>query len=317
MTCSPAKLAANRANAQKSTGPRTVEGKAVSRANALKHGLCASVVVAEDLSLIQARSVDWFYSLHPQNEFQAWMVDKIAVYSLRVDRAERMERRLRDRVSLKAELAWDDDRRVEAEALGRRLGSNPSEVAERLRRTPAGCDWMIRRWDLLAEAAEAHGGAWTPEQAALAFDLLGTPAEFRQAPAPGASPEALDHATLARGQAAELAEHRRTIADLDEVDRSLTCSDLFDESHPELKRLRRYEGTLHSRIRWCLAQLRYVSPHFKAHPDLTPSWEPAPAPSPAPGPRPRPGPPRPSRRRGWPDRPRGRRRPRSPPGRSG
>jgi len=35
----PAQILANRANAQKSTGPRSVEGKAASRFNALKHGL--------------------------------------------------------------------------------------------------------------------------------------------------------------------------------------------------------------------------------------------------------------------------------------
>src|SRR5262245_35557025 len=41
---SPQRLAANRANAMKSTGPRTDEGKAASRLNAMKHGLCALVV---------------------------------------------------------------------------------------------------------------------------------------------------------------------------------------------------------------------------------------------------------------------------------
>lgn len=38
-------LVANRANAQRSTGPRTEAGKAASRGNALKHGLTASQVV--------------------------------------------------------------------------------------------------------------------------------------------------------------------------------------------------------------------------------------------------------------------------------
>ena len=43
--------AANRANSKKSTGPRSVKGKAVARHNALKHGLtagAASAIVGED-----------------------------------------------------------------------------------------------------------------------------------------------------------------------------------------------------------------------------------------------------------------------------
>lgn len=39
-------IAANRRNALKSTGPRTPEGKARSRWNALKHGILAKAVVA-------------------------------------------------------------------------------------------------------------------------------------------------------------------------------------------------------------------------------------------------------------------------------
>ena len=42
---SPAQMAANRANAQKSTGPRTLEGKQRASMSALKHGLAAQTVV--------------------------------------------------------------------------------------------------------------------------------------------------------------------------------------------------------------------------------------------------------------------------------
>ena len=41
---SPAQIDANRLNSQKSTGPKTDEGKAASSASALKHGLTATQV---------------------------------------------------------------------------------------------------------------------------------------------------------------------------------------------------------------------------------------------------------------------------------
>ena len=300
MTCSPAQLAANRANSIKSTGPRTTEGKSRSRANALKHGLCASAVVPESLELIQARASEWFHPLKPQNEYHAWLVDKITIYSLRVDRGERMERRLRDRKSLRAELAWDEERKLEVEALGARLSSRPAESVAALRRTTVGCDWLIGRWTMLEKVAA--GGSWTPEQARLAFDLLATPPEFRDRRQPGdLAPESDDSrpAAVAARERARLVEHRATIAELDEVDRALTEADLFDESHPELKRLRRQEATLHNRLRWCLAELRHISIHFKPNPELIPRWvadlnppvplaDPAPAPEPEPVPEPEP-----------------------------
>ena len=44
-TISDRKLQANRANAKKSTGPRTARGKARSRRNAVRHGLTSSIVM--------------------------------------------------------------------------------------------------------------------------------------------------------------------------------------------------------------------------------------------------------------------------------
>lgn len=47
---SQAQLEANRRNAQKSTGPRTDDGKAAVRQNALRHGLCSGIALMADES---------------------------------------------------------------------------------------------------------------------------------------------------------------------------------------------------------------------------------------------------------------------------
>src|SRR5260370_32936272 len=47
MSTSPERLAANAANAQHSTGPRTPEGRARSSQNARTHGLTARAVIVE------------------------------------------------------------------------------------------------------------------------------------------------------------------------------------------------------------------------------------------------------------------------------
>ena len=268
MTCSPAQLAANRANAQKSTGPKTPEGKAQSRANALKHGLCASALIPEDLDLIQERSSDFYRTLKPQNDFQGWLVNKAVVLSIRIDRCERMERRYRERKRHRAELAWDQDRELEIEILGGQLARKPLEVVASLKRTTVGCDWLIGRWKLL-EAAANPNGVWTADQARMAFDLLGMPVEFRDDRLPADSD---DPAGLARREQARLLEHRAMISEFDEVDRALTEVDLLDESDPELRRLRRYEAALHGRIRWCLKEFRYESPYHRPHPDISSRW---------------------------------------------
>src|SRR3954470_10857916 len=88
MKVSEARILANRKNAQKSTGPKTPEGKEKSRLNALKHGLCSSAVAPEDALAVRTRMDDYFGTLRPQNHFHCWLVTQIALLSLRIDRCE-------------------------------------------------------------------------------------------------------------------------------------------------------------------------------------------------------------------------------------
>lgn len=73
-------LVANRTNADLSTGPRTDEGKARSRYNALKHGLTAERVVipGEDPALYAAFR-DWvFDAVAPQSILEEDLADRLA-----------------------------------------------------------------------------------------------------------------------------------------------------------------------------------------------------------------------------------------------
>jgi len=81
------KIEANRRNAQKSTGPRTLTGKAIACMNALKHGLCARkpVVPGEDeaeYARFAAELVDHF---RPDNPVRAIQVEQfiVAAWQLR------------------------------------------------------------------------------------------------------------------------------------------------------------------------------------------------------------------------------------------
>jgi hypothetical protein len=73
----PAQITANRANAQQSTGPRSVEGKSVSRFNALKHGLdAASIVIpGEDPADYDALATHYDSEFRPQSASESFHVD--------------------------------------------------------------------------------------------------------------------------------------------------------------------------------------------------------------------------------------------------
>ena len=73
----PAQINANRANAQKSTGPRSVEGKSASRFNALKHGIdAASIVIpGEDPAVYDSLVAQYLHEYRPQSASESFHVD--------------------------------------------------------------------------------------------------------------------------------------------------------------------------------------------------------------------------------------------------
>jgi hypothetical protein len=87
-------IAANRLNAQKSTGPRSAAGKTQSAQNARKHRFAASiftVVRLEQIDEICDLRQDLADFYHPVNSQELWAVERIALCQLSLIRASRLE----------------------------------------------------------------------------------------------------------------------------------------------------------------------------------------------------------------------------------
>jgi hypothetical protein len=132
-------IKANRQNAQKSTGPKTDEGKAVVSKNAVKHGLFAAeaVITGEDPADYEAFHDNFLAELAPVGMVESTLAERVISMAWRLQRAERMQNQvIEDMIECKVtnpsavrSRKWDrnregirpDDPRYETEhlALGR------------------------------------------------------------------------------------------------------------------------------------------------------------------------------------------------------
>jgi hypothetical protein len=97
---SAAQIVANRSNAQRSTGPRTPEGKAVVAQNAVKHGLLAQEVVVkgEDPAEFEFYREQMLAELAPLGQMESMLAHRIVGLSWRLRRAERLQAAAFDKV---------------------------------------------------------------------------------------------------------------------------------------------------------------------------------------------------------------------------
>jgi hypothetical protein len=242
---------ANRRNAEKSTGPRTESGKEASRRNALKHGNAGvGVVLAEDVEeAVRVRYEEWAKDFGPATPYQRFLVEQIAVNSVRLEQCAKQEIYERGQLSHRAAFCWDDDRNLAAEQLGQALAKRPGLVAKQLERTPQGCEWLLGRWDSLARMLARNGG-WSAAERSLALDLLGTPTELRE----DTSPLLGDPDAIVRTEVERLDERKERLRFLDDRDRELTASGRSVEPDARLANTRRYEARIARAMRWAMGQ---------------------------------------------------------------
>jgi hypothetical protein len=196
------RAAANKRNAQRSTGPKCTER---SRFSALKHGLRAKTLVlpGEDAEALRARHDAFHASIAPQDEVERLLVDRLVRISWRLQRVDRaLEARAADPDP-------DEAARLAAEAdfvalMGRRLirdprgptcfypqwemtlgdpprvswsrelddPNDPARIVIAMEVRALGCAWLLDRWAELRGLLD-DGLHWQPHDQFKAVRLLG------------------------------------------------------------------------------------------------------------------------------------------------
>jgi hypothetical protein len=207
-----AQIAANRRNSEKSSGPRTEQGRNKSRFNALKHGYRAEKVILpdEDPAELQQRLDDWTADLQPRNSVEKYLVDRGVRLSWQLDRVTRAQDARTttqiieggvDEINLQAEeileignrLFWDNRGPINfyphrpIRDLNSSYGDSvprtsfcdspddpdqPALLVRRLQSSAVGCQWMLDRWEELSGLIECQL-PWVASDKLKAIRLLG------------------------------------------------------------------------------------------------------------------------------------------------
>jgi len=120
MSSSAARLAANTANAQHSTGPRTPEGQARSSQNARTHGLTAHdlVVAPNERQEFEELLHDYQTDVKPKGAIQLTLFDELVAAAWNLRRIRRMETALCSGTSLE-DMLKDDELQNKLDRLAR------------------------------------------------------------------------------------------------------------------------------------------------------------------------------------------------------
>src|SRR5687767_2194888 len=125
-------VAANRRNAQRSTGPRTGPGKAIARLNAVTHGGLATTPVVPHIEQPAAweRHLDaTLASLNPVGHLETVLAGRVALLLWRLGRVARYEREVITLTQEEVEDDLADKRRFSTQAIG---GQRLTDVQDKL-----------------------------------------------------------------------------------------------------------------------------------------------------------------------------------------
>ena len=181
-----AQIEANRRNAQRSTGPKTDEGKARVKLNAIKHGMTARTIMPvlpqEDPKELEDRTQQAITAMKPRNPLELDLVRRAVRLSGEIDRAERVgTAHLAHRVRMATRSGPETVSACELKKvheLGCKLfyrgaielgypdstgDDHPAVIVRQLEESVEGCRWLLARWAELLNVLDRKAEWRDPE----------------------------------------------------------------------------------------------------------------------------------------------------------
>jgi hypothetical protein len=158
----------NRLNGAKG-GPKTAQGKAKSRGNALKHGLRAQKLALPNEDPHKAVTLGTRFARHyqPRTAHQHELVDRVTFVAIQHRRCQNdFTARARENIeNAHAQLKRDHEDQVNAhKALFKK---QPARAVAGLRQTALGCAWLLDRWIKLRQRIINQGGMFEADQSEM------------------------------------------------------------------------------------------------------------------------------------------------------
>ena len=139
----------NLQNSRKSTGPKTAQGKANSRKNAIKHGLRSEVLALpnEDPVKIAERAASWNDYYHPRSPSAQHLVNECVQATILADRIHQFHHFALSTQIRDAKPLWLAEREDQVKKLKDLMNDDPAEAVRLLKRSSHGVCSLIMEWE--------------------------------------------------------------------------------------------------------------------------------------------------------------------------
>jgi hypothetical protein len=158
----------NRLNGAKG-GPKTAQGKAKSRGNALKHGLRVQKLALPNEDPQDAVKLGFQFARHyqPQTVHQHELVDRVTFAAIQQRRCQDdFTARAREKIE-NAQANIDRAHQDQVDAHKAQFKKQPARAVAGLRQTALGCGWLLERWIKLRQRIISQGGMFEADRSEM------------------------------------------------------------------------------------------------------------------------------------------------------